>query len=240
MLRTNEQFTLAAEIGLKEQRPEDTIVHALVDFDDIDYFTQADLLYDLAGQMVTHLRSYLSEAEALNVLDRDRRLIAREIHAQMLAHFFEEATGYEVQVSRGFTELKPCNYTATAGQAPRHFRATVEDVGAIRQMLFGGFTKCLYPLVKFDSDTRRQQVVQTREGAVPDLLQARHRAAGVRAGLRGGNGRDNHHGRDQEAGRSDHRRCKGQGRCGGTLVQIRFRARQEHRWKAVAIRSCAA
>src|SRR3546814_14799267 len=28
MLRTNEQFTLAAEVGRKEQRPEDYIVHA--------------------------------------------------------------------------------------------------------------------------------------------------------------------------------------------------------------------
>lgn len=155
-LRTNEQDTLAAEAGLKEQRPEDYIVHALVDFDDIDYFTHADLLYDLAGQMVQHLRSYLSEEEAIRVLDRDRRLIAREIHAQMMAHFWEEATGYEVQVSRGFTELKPCNYTAAAGQPPRHFRETVEDMGRIKQMLFGGFSKCLYPLQKFDSDTERR------------------------------------------------------------------------------------
>ncbi|CAI8789116.1 type III restriction enzyme [Methylococcus capsulatus] len=159
MLRTNEQFTLASEIGLKEQRPEDYIVHALVDFDDIDYFTHADLLYDLAGQMVTHLQSYLTPDEVIRVLDRDRRLIAREIHAQMMAHFFEEATEFEVQVSRGFTELKPCNYTATAGQPPRHFRETVADVSAIRQMLFGGFTKCLYPLQKFDSDTERRFAV---------------------------------------------------------------------------------
>lgn len=158
-LYTNEQDTLASEIGLKEQRPEDYIVHALVDFDDIDYFTQADLLYDLAGQMVVHLRSYLSEAEVVSVLDRDRRLIAREIHAQMMAHLYEEATEFEVQVSRGFTALKACNYTATAGQAPRHFRETVEDVGAIRQMLFGGFTKCLYPLQKFDSDSERRFAV---------------------------------------------------------------------------------
>lgn len=156
MLRTNEQFTLAAEIGLKEQRPEDYIVHALVDFDDIDYFTHADLLYDLAGQMVKHLHSYLSEAEAISVLDRDRRLIAREIHAQMMSHFFEDVTEFEVQVSRGFTELKPCNYTATAGQAPKHFRETVGDVSRIKTMLFGGFTKCLYPLQKFDSDTERR------------------------------------------------------------------------------------
>ena len=164
MLRTNEQFTLASEVGLKEQRPEDYVVHALVDFDDIDYFTHADLLYDLAGQMVQHLRSYLSEAEAIGVLDRDRRLIAREIHAQMMAHFFEEATEFEVQVNRGFTELKACNYTATAGQAPRRFRETVEDVGRIKQLLFGGFKKCLYPLQKFDSDTeRRFAIILDRE-----------------------------------------------------------------------------
>lgn len=156
MLRTNEQFTLAAEVGIKEQRPEDYIVHALVDFDDIEYFTHADLLYDLAGQMVQHLRGYLSEDEAVNVLDRDRRLIARKIHAQMVAHFWEEATEYEVQVSRGFTELKPCNYTATAGQTARHFRETVTETSRIKQMLFGGFAHCLYPLQKFDSDTERR------------------------------------------------------------------------------------
>ncbi len=156
MLRTNEQFTLASEVGLKENRPEDYIVHALVDFDDIDYFTHADLLYDLAGQLVRHLLGYLSEDETRSVLDRDRRLIAREIHAQMMAHFWEQATSYEVQISRGFTELKPCNYTAAAGQTAHHFRETVIDTSRIKQMLFGGFERCLYPLQKFDSDTERR------------------------------------------------------------------------------------
>ena len=156
MLRTNEQFTLAAEIGIKEQRLEDYIVHALVDYDDIDYFSHADLLYDLSGQMVQHLLSYLSEDEVRSVLDRDRRLIAREIHSQMMAHFWEEATEYEVQISRGFTELKPCNYTATAGQTAHHFRETVTETSRIKQMLFGGFERCLYPLQKFDSDTERR------------------------------------------------------------------------------------
>lgn len=155
-LHTNEQDTLAAEIGLKEQRPEDYIVHALVDFDDVDYFTHADLLYDLAGQMVQHLQSYLTADEALSVLDRERRLIAREIHAQMMVHFWEQATEYEVQVSRGFTELKPCNYTATADQTAHHFRETVAETSRIKQMLFGGFARCLYPLQKFDSDTERR------------------------------------------------------------------------------------
>ncbi|MDR1934229.1 MAG: DEAD/DEAH box helicase family protein [Candidatus Accumulibacter sp.] len=173
MLRTNEQFTLAAEIGLKEQRPEDYIVHALVDFDDIDYFTHANLLYDLAGQMVRHLRGYLSEADALNVLDGQRKTLAKEIHAQMMAHFFEEASEFEVQVSRGFTELKPCHYTVTAGQAPRHYRETVEDVRRIRQMLFGGFRKCLYPLQKFDSDSERRFSVILERDALKWLKPAK-------------------------------------------------------------------
>lgn len=181
MLRTNEQFTLAAEIGLVEQRLEDSIVHALVDFDDIDYFTHADLLYDLAGQMVRHLSSYLSETDVRSVLDRDRRLIAREIRAQMMAHFWEEASEYEVKVSRGFTELKPCNYTSTSGRAAiapgdsaaftpsmgitaHHYRETVTETSRIKQMLFGGFERCLYPLQKFDSDTeRRFAIILERE-----------------------------------------------------------------------------
>ncbi|MGR9052859.1 MAG: DEAD/DEAH box helicase [Gammaproteobacteria bacterium] len=159
LLRTHEQFTLAAENGPTEQRLEDYIVHALVDFDDIDYFAHAELLYDLAGQMVRHLLGYLSEPEARNVLDRDRRLIASDIHAQMTAHFWERATAYEVKISRGFTELKPCHYTATAGQTARHFRETVAELGRIKQMLFGGFDRCLYPLQKFDSDTERRFAV---------------------------------------------------------------------------------
>ncbi|MGF6526737.1 DEAD/DEAH box helicase [Variovorax sp. PvP013] len=160
-LRTHEQFTLSAQSGRIERRLEDYIVHALIDFDDIDYMTHAALLYDLAGQMVSHLRSYLSdETEVRNVLDLDRQLIARNIHAQMAQHFFEsDATQYDVEVRRGFTALKAPTYTTTAGQVPRDYRQTVDDPSRIKQMLFGGFSRCLYPIQKFDSDTERRFAV---------------------------------------------------------------------------------
>lgn len=158
-LHTNEQDSLAAEVGITEQRLEDYIVYALIDFDDIDYMAHADLLYDLAGQMVRHLMSYLSEDEARSVLDRDRRLIAKEIHSQMMAHFWEKAPGYEVHVSRGFTALKPCNYTASAKNPVHSYRETVADKTRIKQMMFGGFSRCLYPLQKFDSDSERRFAV---------------------------------------------------------------------------------
>ncbi len=158
-LHTNEQSSLSAEWGMKEKRPEDYIVFSLMDFDDIDYFTQADLLYDLAGQMVTHLRTYLSEEEVLSVLDKERRLIAREIHAQMMAYFWEKAASYEARVSQGFSTLKPCNYTVSADEPIHSVRQTPKDVSCIKQMLFGSFSKCLYPLQKFDSDTERRFAV---------------------------------------------------------------------------------
>lgn len=159
-LRTNLQFTMSREAGMREQRLEDYIVKKLIDYDDIDYFTQADLLYDLAGQAVAHYQAQnYSENELHEVFDTYGTELARLIRAEMMAHFWEEATEYEVQVSRGFTELKPCNYTAIEGQTAHHYRETVTELSKIKQMLFGGFDKCLYPLQKFDSDTERRFAV---------------------------------------------------------------------------------
>lgn len=159
-LRTNEQFTMNREAGVKEQRFEDYVVKKLIDFDDIDYFTQSELLYDLAGQAVVHYKAQnYSDAELHEVFDTYGSELARLIRAEMMAHFWEQATEYEVQVSRGFTELKPCNYTAVVGQTAHHYRETVSDLGKIKQMLFGGFSRCLYPLQKFDSDTERRFAV---------------------------------------------------------------------------------
>ncbi|MFZ2661591.1 MAG: DEAD/DEAH box helicase family protein [Rhodoferax sp.] len=159
-LRTHAQFTLSAQSGKPMQRLEDYIVHALSEFDDIDYTAHASLLYDLAGQMVAHLQSYLSEeSEVRNVLDLDRQLIANNIHAQMMGHFFESATGYVVEVRRGYTALKESTYTVGAGQPARDHRQTVDEPSRIKQMVFGHFSRCLYPLQKFDSDTERRFAV---------------------------------------------------------------------------------
>jgi type III restriction enzyme len=59
-------------------------------------------------------------------------------------------------VRSGFTPLKTCAYTIAAGQSVQPYRDTVSDKGKIKQMLFGSFSKCLYPVQKFDSDTERR------------------------------------------------------------------------------------
>ncbi len=159
-LRTHEQETLSSGGRMQpEQRLEDYVVRGLVDFDDISYDEHADLLYDLAGQLVKHLRSYLSEEDTRNVLMYHQKQLAAFVHAHMQAHQWEKATGYDVVVSKGFTDLKPSAYTAKEGEPVQDFRQTVEDKGRIAQMLFGGFQRGLYSVQKFDSDTERRLAI---------------------------------------------------------------------------------
>ena len=156
----NRQFSLSRESGVREPHLENYIVKKLVDFEDIDYLTQADLLYGLAGQAVGHYQAQnYSQDELYEIIDTYSGELARLIHAQMAEHFWEKASAYEAQVSRGFTKLKPCNYTAAADGKIHSVRETVQEVGRIKQMLFGGFERCLYPLQKFDSDTERRFAV---------------------------------------------------------------------------------
>src|SRR5690606_30746617 len=135
--------------GIKEKRLEDYVVSGLVDFDDIDHGKHADLLYELAGQTVAHLKSYLSEEDAGKSLWRHQKQIAALIHAQMQEHHWEDDTvEYEVKISKGFTELRPMAYTAAATDAPLDFKNSPRDKSNMSKYLFGGFQRCLYPIQK--------------------------------------------------------------------------------------------
>lgn len=152
-LRTNERsFLLSDSQYAREERLENYLIRALIDHDEIDYDTHADLLYKLAGQVVTHLRSYLgSDEDVENVLLYHQRPLSELIFTQMMGHYWESPTDYEVRVSKGFTVLKPNNYNVSSTESPRNFRAPVENRSAIRRMIFTGFERCCYPIQKFDS-----------------------------------------------------------------------------------------
>ena len=147
---------------VEETRPEDYLVRGLIDFNDISYDDHAVLLYKLSGQIVAHLRSYLSEEDdVVNVLQYHQQPLVNLIHSQMQDHFTETAASYEAHVTKGFRTLRPNNYTAGADQTVRDFRTPIPDgeKNRIGSMLFGGFQRCLYPEQKFDSDPERRFAV---------------------------------------------------------------------------------
>lgn len=152
-LQSNERERLETRAGIvAEQRPEDYVVRCLIDFDDVSYDDHADLLYELATQAVTHLRSYLKdEDEVLNVLQFHQKTLANLIHAQMEQHHHEGATEYVVTVTRGFTHLEGADFTLPAGETIRDFRVPAEAAREIGSLLFGKFTKCSYIAQRFSS-----------------------------------------------------------------------------------------
>ncbi len=159
-MRTNVQERLTSGVNMQEEfRLEDYLVRGLVDFDEISYDEHADLLYDLAGQLVKHLKSYLADDEARNVLVYYQKQLASFVHAQIQDHQWEKAVGYDVVVSKGFTDLKEPAYTQKEGDQINDFRQTVAEKSEIPQMLFGGFKCCLYPVQKFQSDPERKVAV---------------------------------------------------------------------------------
>jgi type III restriction enzyme len=159
-LRTNQLDVVSlGRGGIEESRLEDYVVGGLVDFDDISYDDHAELLYDLAAQTVAHFRGYLSEEDARKVLRCYQRDIARFIHVQMQEHYWEDAAGYEVKISKGFTELKPSAYTLTTEQPLADYRVAPADKSNMARYLFDGFERCLYPVQKFDSDAERKLAV---------------------------------------------------------------------------------
>jgi type III restriction enzyme len=156
LLRTGEGAVVAlGRGGAAEARPEDYVVSGLVDFNDVSYDEHADLLYDLAGQVVRHLHSYLSEEEASRVLRCYQRDIARFVHAQMQEHYWEDVTGYEVKVTRGYTELRRSAYTSSVREPTVEYRVAPPDKSNMSRYLFSGFSRCLYEVQKFQSDPER-------------------------------------------------------------------------------------
>lgn len=156
-LRTNHLEIIGVSgNSFNENRLEDFIVSGLMDFDDISYDDHADLLYDLATQTVEHFKSYLSEDDTRKVLRLHQKEIAKFIHAQMMNHYWEEAIGYEVKISKGFTELKEGAYSVTEGSGKFDYRQSPSDKSNMSRYSFGGFSKCLYPAQKFHSDSERK------------------------------------------------------------------------------------
>lgn len=160
-LRTGQIDRIGVGAGsIDEQRLEDYVVSGLIDFDDVGDDEHADLLYDLAEQVTRHFLSYLSEDEARKVLRLHRKEIANFVHVQMRKHFSQDTqVAYDVVITRGFTELRDSAYTALADEPPLDFRISPSDKSNMSRYLFGGFSRCLYPTQKFQSDAERKLAV---------------------------------------------------------------------------------
>jgi type III restriction enzyme len=190
------------------------------------------LLYKLAGQVVARVKSYLAnDAEVENVLLRHGRQLADFIFAQMMNHYRETPLGeddYEVTVTRGFMLFQAQAMNVPSGQRVRDFRQAVAPLSDTRKHVFGGFTKCCYPLQKFDTDPERRLAViidgdaSAEKWIKPGSQPVPHRLplrGSLRTGFRRRNQGENAHLRGEGAERTRRRGRHGQGRRRDEVVQ---------------------
>ncbi len=136
----------------REERLENYIVRNLMDLDEIDYDSHANLLYKLAGQVVSYLRDkWQNDHKVENILIYYQRQLRDFVWAQLKQNQWSTPTDYRSKLTQGFDVLEPNIYSIAANDQPRDFRSPVENKQAVKKMLFTGFKRCCYPYQKFDS-----------------------------------------------------------------------------------------
>jgi type III restriction enzyme len=77
----------------------------------------------------------------------------------MRDHSFEEVASYEPIIAEGWIRLDAGCLECEEGVEPRDYRLPPPDDKMITEIMYGGFTKCVYPRQKFHSDPERKLAV---------------------------------------------------------------------------------
>jgi type III restriction enzyme len=157
-LRLETQRELARAVtGVRESQLENYIIRHLIESPQVDYDTQADLLYKLASQMIEHLRSYLDSEDAVeNVALVRGQQLADVILEQMQQHSRETPTDYRAKVVRSFRTLQPFAVSAASNARVLDLKTPASPLSETRRHLFAGSNKIPYTLHRFDSDPERR------------------------------------------------------------------------------------
>ncbi|PTR05735.1 MULTISPECIES: DEAD/DEAH box helicase [unclassified Novosphingobium] len=159
-LRDQTQRELARSLeGPKEVRVENYIVKYLMDYPQVDYDSQADLLYRLAGQMIDHLRTYLqTEEDVENVALVHGKALAQRIFGQMRDHYRQTPAEYRASKVRSFRTLEPQNISYSPSRSLLLTEAAT-PLSATASFTFRGGQKSPYKFHKFHSDPERRFAV---------------------------------------------------------------------------------
>jgi len=141
-------------------RLDNVIVNELIHLPEIDYDSQADLLFKLAGQAIARFKGYLkSDDDVTNVVQYNKREIARFIYAQMMEYFYCESPRYEDETVYPFVRIEPHNFSKNSADSLHLYTDTIEPTSSIPTKVFIGFKKSCHDKYKFDSKTEKDFAV---------------------------------------------------------------------------------
>lgn len=161
IMRRGLKDNLVDTIGVRQgaftkETPLNQLVSELINFPEIDYDDNAELLNKLALQAINHLNDSLDDGKELPLLIRQyRKVIAGKIYDQMKQHFHVSEPDYGTPNVLPFVKIEDWNFTVVSGYGYKDYRETVTPVSTIPKYVFRGFEKACHFEYKFDSKTEK-------------------------------------------------------------------------------------
>ncbi len=148
--------TLQAESSGYYGKPIDQIIVQLMNYDEINYDNNSDLLYHLAGQAYNAALGNLEDKSKIaQVINQFRKVIAERIYKQMMNHFSIAVKGFVKPKVLPFDNILDLNLTEVQTYGYRDYRDTITPLSYVRKYIFRGFMKSYHPECKFDSSTEQ-------------------------------------------------------------------------------------
>ena len=155
-LTNHEVETLLAISSGYHNDPTKEIVAQLMNYDDVDYDENAELLFHLSTQAVDAVkRQTTAEKEVSEKVARFKHVIAKRIYEQMKGHFTLEKKGYANSRVLPFVALLPqyLNEDGVFGYYDYWLPFPKDKKSLVKKYIFRGFMKSYYTQYKFDSTT---------------------------------------------------------------------------------------
>jgi type III restriction enzyme len=157
-LKDKQVETLKAKSSGSYGNPIKLIIAELIDYPEIDYDENAELLYHLASQAYEAIKSNIAKEEELpSAIFQFKAAIAEKIYIQMKTseNFKLHHTGYEAKRVLPFQRIEQWNFSALINAGYRDYRDIITPVGMVPKYVFRGFEKACHFEYKFDSKTEQ-------------------------------------------------------------------------------------
>lgn len=148
--------TLRATSSGNYGNPNNMIIAELLNFSDVDYDDNAELLSKLAQQAYTAIEgSNTQEKEVKKAIFQFKKTIAERIYLQMKKNFKIEYSNYKKPSVLPFTKILPHNFSALANNGYKDYRDVLNPVSLVTKYVYTGFEKACHFEYKFDSNPEK-------------------------------------------------------------------------------------
>lgn len=155
-LKDKSYDVIEVKSGVNFGSPVKLLISELINYSEIDYDTNADLLHKLARQAVAELESNIKAGEDIRkLMFQVRSLIAAKVYNQMMAHFRLHEPDYIKPNVKAFTKIEDWNFTALKNEAHKDYRDESFPAAQTTKYVFRGFEKSSHFEYKFDSRTEQ-------------------------------------------------------------------------------------